>query len=114
MTIAFQHHVEAGAALLDKWVPGWAYRIDLNTFCMWEYPDCVLGQLFNSYGEGLRSLLLSTQNKIELSESEEEIFSTQYGFTLEDCSTDYIWDMLQDLWEGEIIERRNSQNISDS
>lgn len=37
--------VEAGAALLDKFIPGWAERINLKTLHLYSGDECILGQI---------------------------------------------------------------------
>ncbi|MEK7583502.1 MAG: hypothetical protein AAB483_03845 [Patescibacteria group bacterium] len=48
--------VQRGAALLDKRVPGWVMRINLETLDIGESQFCVLGQLFKSYSNGFQAL----------------------------------------------------------
>lgn len=51
--------VANGAALLDAEVPGWADKINLDTFDM-SYPrTCILGQLFGEYVDGRAALNLN-------------------------------------------------------
>src|SRR5215212_6502587 len=50
--------VEAGAALLDNENPGWHRKIDCDTLRLQSCYDCMLGQLFGSYGDGILKLNL--------------------------------------------------------
>jgi hypothetical protein len=45
VSAAVAGRVAAGAALLDRKVPGWAERIDLGTLSIASCTRCVLGQL---------------------------------------------------------------------
>lgn len=51
-----QEHVARGTALLDARKPGWAFHIDLVTLDMTSCYQCVLGQLYGRYSEGLERL----------------------------------------------------------
>lgn len=46
-----------GAKLLDEKRPGWAGEIDLGELEMDNAAQCVLGQVYNSYGMGLNAVL---------------------------------------------------------
>lgn len=48
----FEERVAKGAALLDDSQPGWADRIDLETFDILDPCGCTLGQLFSWYSAG--------------------------------------------------------------
>lgn len=52
---------EAGASLLDRVSPGWAKRIDRSRLAMNSLYDCILGQLYGSYAEGLTALRLTEE-----------------------------------------------------
>lgn len=48
--------VEAGIELLDYKCLGWREILDPNTLDINSESDCVLGQLFGSYGDGVDAL----------------------------------------------------------
>jgi hypothetical protein len=48
--------VAAGAVLLDTHRPGWRDSVDISTLNMGSYSRCVLGQLYDGFGEGMRVL----------------------------------------------------------
>ena len=60
--------IEEAASLLDKKMPGWAEKIDLETLDIYEPFDCVLGQLFldqkinmiGPYSTGIKILEIPT------------------------------------------------------
>lgn len=56
MNTDFTTNAPAGAALLDTENPGWRSRIDLDRFDMTGFGQCVLGQLYGNYGEGVDEL----------------------------------------------------------
>ena len=50
-----------GAVYLDRMLPGWYRRIDLDTLCLGDGINCILGQLYGSFLEGLSwSLVLES------------------------------------------------------
>jgi hypothetical protein len=48
--------VTSGAARLTERRPGWFWEIDLNRLDLKSTTDCVLGQLWDSYDEGVDAL----------------------------------------------------------
>lgn len=67
----FEDRVIKGAAVLDASAPRlWREMIDLNTLDLSDGEDCVLGQVFGTYVDGLTAL--------ELPEDEAE----EHGFYL--------------------------------
>lgn len=65
--------VKAGAELLDAKVPDWFTKISLAKLQMSNPCQCIVGQLYSSYIEGLKSLALW---------GSDSSVSTDYGF---DC-----------------------------
>lgn len=49
--------VQYGCGLLDKFCPGWADKINLDTFNISLTDRCVLGQLYGNYSKGLDKLM---------------------------------------------------------
>lgn len=83
--------VQAGVALLDREVPGWDERVDLDALMIADRFRCVLGQVFGSYDVGLSSL--------DWGEDDDEA----YGFDV--CYlTEY--PRLNDAWRNRIEARR--------
>lgn len=70
-----------GALLLDRLMPGWATKIDVDSLDLSDTRRCVLGQLFAS-------------------EERRDKYSEEWygGF-------DYAWDMVQDLYICDISKR---------
>jgi len=85
------HRVQLGAALLDDAMEDWYTRIDTECLVFTDWRCCILGQLYETYLEGLRALNLPTSN-LEL----------KYGFD--------TWDEedLTPLWLEEIERRKGS------
>src|SRR5205823_6207734 len=50
--------VQAGSQLLDKIEPGWASKINLSSLSLPTQCNCILGQIYGSYGEGLKKVNL--------------------------------------------------------
>jgi len=89
----------AGAALLDRLVPGWwrivrIRKLNINDVCY-----CVTGQLFGSYNEGLEQLHLTGND------------APVYGFTSNDEDEDPgMWDLTR-AWKDEIRRRRYGDRV---
>ena len=56
MTDTIAVRVARGAALLDAKRPGWEHEIDLRRLDLGSWCDCVVGQLFGDYSDGLGAL----------------------------------------------------------
>lgn len=77
--------VQRGAERLDRHDPDWWRSIKLKKLDLGSENNCVLGQLFGSYWDGLKRL---------------DISGTSYGF-------DGIDDeALTKLWKKEILDRK--------
>lgn len=75
----------AGATMLDERVPGWHDKIDLTTIEIVSGTRCILGQLYGTYGIGLKELSLNE--------------SYRFGFTAGS-------DDLNQAWRDEVARRR--------
>lgn len=49
----YEDSIRKGVAVLDKVLPDWRERINLDRLNVANYNLCVLGQVFGSYTEGL-------------------------------------------------------------
>lgn len=88
----FEKRVARGIRLLDQVTPGWQTGIDWDELMM-EWPrDCILGQLYGGFGEGVCKLKL--QGKADL-----------YGFDLsqaeyfDETSSVAYFEELQAEWK---------------
>ena len=54
-----EDQVRDGVAFLNTQVPGWRTRINLQVLDLRNNEDCILGQLFGGYEEGMHALGLS-------------------------------------------------------
>jgi hypothetical protein len=88
--------VQLGARLLDERRPGWASEIDLASLDLGSLCDCVLGQLYGSFGHGTDVLVPDA----DLGHSIQ--WSRRYGFDREP-GVSYV--ELSDQWRVEIEER---------
>ena len=59
-------NVQRGAAFLDEHVPGWRAHIDPYTLDLSYCRQCVLGQVFGSYANGITLLRLSDRDASRL------------------------------------------------
>lgn len=86
-----QERVARGATLLDEHEPGWELKIDLGTLALESCYQCVLGQLFGHFDEGVEELFLDKPMGS----------SVGYGF----CGPLDGYDRLNDEWTRVIKER---------
>lgn len=82
--------IENGMSFLDETNPGWYYDINLLTLDMTSINDCVLGQLYCTYYNGVTSLDITT------------IDSVSYGF---DVWGDEDDSELTAIWKDQIASR---------
>lgn len=87
--------VERGAALLDERAPGWATKVDLETFVLADCKRCVLGQVFFSYFNGRDTLGLSMHE------------GTEHGFDVYGRDT-HLYAPLEQDWRLAILSRRTA------
>jgi hypothetical protein len=55
-TTVIRPEVQAGVTLLDERVPGWRGRIDVDDLDLSSKRECVLGQLYGHFQEGVQQL----------------------------------------------------------
>lgn len=90
--------VAKGCALLDAKRPGWADQIELSDLEMSDCHECVLGQLFDGFGEGADELGIYG-------------FEDRYGFDTDSTDMELAWPrdqfaVLNELWRAEILARQ--------
>jgi len=91
-----QDHVKAGVSFLDERRPGWDDYIILGNLNMHDGRDCILGQLYGYYKQGLRALKISDFDANEL------------GFMTPGSNHRFnLWIM----WENVIRERRKNNPL---
>jgi hypothetical protein len=101
------HLIQAGAELLDRAVPGWADRVDLDILDMRGtgddgaggrtlVPTDILGQLFGSWIDGCRALWPDMKFG--------QGIPARYGFDIAETGQD--WRQLDEAWKVEIRNRR--------
>lgn len=90
-----EERVAKGAELLDKKVPGWEEKIDLNELKLDDCWDCIIGQVLGHYSkENLATIGL------RLFESASEHGFSYWSLTLEEHHE------LEAAWTKLILERR--------
>jgi len=82
------HRVQLGAALLDDAMEDWYIRIDTECLVFTDWHYCILGQLYETYIDGLRALNILIPN-----------LEFTYGFDAFDAGD------LTPLWLEEIARR---------
>lgn len=96
---AERQRAEAGANLLDQNNPGWADRIDRKLLDINNLRQCVLGQLYQHFNNGITTLFPETgwQGAVEC------------GFDARDGSMEKQkaeGEKLTTIWDKLILERR--------
>jgi hypothetical protein len=86
----------AGAALLDRVVPGWWRRVRIRPLDISDDCNCVTGQLFGTYTKGLEELELATAE------------AKDYGFDKQGGES--YWT-LTDAWRNELRARRYGRPV---
>ncbi len=59
-----EENVRRGMALLDERSPGWRQEIEVEFINVESPIDCPLGQVYNTYYNGLRELGLSVEESV--------------------------------------------------
>lgn len=91
-----QARVAKGAALLDTQRPGWAQKINPETFQISSCTNCVLGQLYGGFGEGCTRTFPGASSWEAQSHGFVDFFANSYG-------------ELQEAWLEAIAERTAPQ-----
>jgi hypothetical protein len=104
-----EQRVAAGAALLDRVVPGWASRVNVETLAMWDPSRCIIGQVvangdaYNSgaYSDFVESHILGHFFTYELGfDADQPPLSDRYSAYMIECN------QLHTAWVGEIGKRK--------
>lgn len=98
-------NVADGAKLLDKVFPDWHLKVDPNKLKIRRCRDCVLGQLYGNFGEGLTRLMNIDDDEL--------VQAIGYGFAY-DARSDYLEAgeySLEEIWIQEIRQRREKVNV---
>jgi hypothetical protein len=96
----------AGAALLDQRRPGWHQQVDRDRLDLEDWRADVLGQLYGSFGAGVRKL---TGGR---SEAEVDAWTVAYGFDLDEVDLGRsggpraAYQALTDAWRDELSRRQ--------
>lgn len=94
MIVTMDDVVATGGLFLDEHYPGWFTKVDRDKLNMYDPFDCLLGQLYGTYGKGLKILKVSDPQ--------------QYGFALPEGTHCWLYMYMTDYWKLE-IEKRMSQ-----
>ena len=90
---------ERGAKFLDRCVPRWEKRIDVDALAMSRCDKCILGQLYGSFGVGM--VRIGAQFPLEAS-------STRLGFAL-NVVMPGDWNRLANAWRAEVRKRTGAK-----
>ncbi len=116
---AIDERVLAGAALLDKEVPGWHDQIDLERFNIRSARECVLGLVYEhdasegvtGYDHAVDRLYLDPDGETE-ADSNVVLFGFHASLDQDGLSIDSDWDRLQEHWGRLIVERQSHTRMT--
>lgn len=97
--------VAKGAALMDKEMPGWDRRIDLDVLDLQNSCDCILGQEFRPFDDP--NIFGYDIGRDELFGDDDEA-TAAHGFTLLNPAESF--DALTAEWKRVILARRGGEN----
>lgn len=89
----FEEEIARGAEWLDEVKPGWELKIDLGNFSITSACNCVLGQLFGDYDDGVEyHTRLAPRYKAQ--------WPGSCGFVVSDYRSEryQAWKQLNDEW----------------
>lgn len=94
----FSEEIAKGIALLDAKDPGWVNLISVDALTMSDVHNCVLGQLYGDYYDGVGILLLDD-------------YTSDCGFDVsgEKLRLPAPWHSLTSEWKQAILDIKNSQ-----
>lgn len=99
-------NVNCGISLLNTRRALWLPKIRIDNIKMWSGLDCILGQVFGCYNDGVDRLIQYTNY------TDRQMFAYDHGFNLHPAHPDYYetsgvsWDFLASLWVGRILDLR--------
>jgi hypothetical protein len=97
-----------GAALLDEIRPGWWRSVAFDQLAMDSCDQCVLGQVFGEYSDGLQALDAHANQGSKVRVTIDEDY---YGFDLTDveklgdADENAAWEDLASAWRSEVAYR---------
>lgn len=101
----FAERANNGATLLDDCKPGWYREIDLTRFAIVSIEDCIVGQLFIDWVQGMYELEHLTSIPFRGNRGNQEA----YGFELTedeyDSESNFPAEELETRWAVEITNR---------
>lgn len=99
MNLSIEQRVANGAAQLDKMIPGWENRIDLDELDIRVGCRCIIGQLYLGYSRGKRFF----PNNLRGDQAQHNLGLYSHSATEEDQDHDY--ELLTGAWKAAIEVR---------
>lgn len=94
---------ELGALVLDRYMPDWYLKVDLEVLNMFDPWCCVAGQVFD--GRGGYAWFISRMPNKPLGTDQNQ----RLGLTISEKFSNFF--LLDDAWRELIAERRNRNNV---
>lgn len=104
----FEDRIAKGVALLDQKRPGWENEISLVELDLKDPNDCVLGQVYGSFGTGANDLKLVACVCSMCRASAFEVSAASCGFDLDSEMTGealLAWNELTEAWKHAITDK---------
>lgn len=106
-----EKRITRGVALLDAnspHGPAWVFHVNIDILDMADWANCVLGQLYDSYTDGVQRLLETKSGIIPA-----DVLSVNYGFELHSLTGDTFgldeYRELTTAWRTRIINLRSAR-----
>ena len=114
MTInqCIEQRVQRGVKLLDEYDPDWFKQINLEKLDLSNCHECLLGQLFKSFGHGVDIFFKEVEDSVEYpmynGEYRESVEHGFAGYVRDACDVPLMryYQYLTDAWKQVIIERQ--------
>jgi hypothetical protein len=109
MNHCLSERVNRGAKLLDAKHPGWHKEININELNMASCTQCILGQCFGRYGNGLDALQLEDFDD----DGQEKLDDIAHGFdhVSHGGASEEDWAELKNLWIRQIQFRLDLEYV---
>lgn len=99
--------VRAGVMLLDQRKPGWPQQVNAETLNLASAMECVLGQLYGSYADGLSALWPKPTGWDRWRQGDVwDALAEQHGFEAPACGRDDRREVLAQEWKRHVLRQQ--------
>lgn len=104
MQLKFVKRMRKGVKLLNEQAPGWHRKVKISTLDLSSNDNCILGQVFGEYTNGLELL--------DINSNDETRNGPAHGFSL--CSEEWTNERIADMtewWKKQIRAKRKGNKV---